>query len=500
MLKKKLDVHCVSPLDKAISKMKAQIQKDIGSNTDYPKIILIGNTGSGKSSLSCALANLGLIVSVGVGHKLILNGKGVLAGGTSVTKQPQLLINHNNKKILCDCPGFCDTFGTLQEIKNSFIIDYLFQSDPSKENCFKVLLVASACEIAASRGQIIADSINRAAEMLQDPSQIEQGLGLVITKAEQDRNAQDYLEELQENPTNEMIRWCQFFSDHIDQVFVMPIPSRSEIGKQYSFDDKERLLNFLNSNYMINPIHKITLSESARSQMENLQMMHVQAVSDIIRDVFEKISIKFKNEDQSINLERWLAMMNTMINKRINNTITLKEFINENIPNEGEFNIFFDQLKHYENFDSFINKALNTPCISTSIHKAISTCLYNVIDELKTLIKYSKRIEEQIMEIDENDRRMEEIQEQSRMQSKMLEEQRKYIQEKKEERKKILEQLDEMQAKLIETNKQLAQIERDKKRKGIIGAIANLGIGIVESLITKNPIPAITGVIGAVLC
>lgn len=482
-----LNVDSIDPLSDAINDLQIKTQQEIGQYPNLPIIMLIGNTGAGKSSISLALANEQLTISKGNGNKIILEGKGIQSGGKSCTRQPSVFYDSVNQLILCDCPGFEDTGGVDQEIINSFIIDYLFQAKPNSMNRFKILIVASISEIATSRGQIISSSISRAAEMLMDPEQIERGLGLVITKSEQGLSAADYVEQIDDNPHESMIKWCEFFKNHLDRVFVFPCPPRNAVGQNYQFDDRNRLLEFLKRDHLINPAHKITLSESAKRQMETLQIIHSGKVTEIIKQMFDKIATKIRKEKNSADFQIWLDLMEKMVDKNINSKNQLRDFVNENISNNGEFDSYYQQLEGFENFDSFIKRALESQTISTAIQLSIQRCLYEMIEEIKKSIYYCNVIEENNKEIEEKDRVIEDQREEQRKLITEIDGQKEQLKNNLEQRKKMMDQLNHMQEILDRQNQELVQI-RNQRRSSGGGFFKCLG-GWIVSVLTANPLP-----------
>ena len=138
--------------------MEKSLKTIIEKCENYPRIYLLGPTGSGKSTLMCCFTNNPPIVTGTKGNGLILKGTGVGFGGNSCTTIPQIAIDNENKLIYCDSPGFNDTKGLEQEIINSFIIDYMLSS---KNNQAKILLVVSVHELMAQRQQNFSETIEQ---------------------------------------------------------------------------------------------------------------------------------------------------------------------------------------------------------------------------------------------------------------------------------------------------------------------------------------------------
>ena len=280
-----------------IKKEDKRIKEIITPFADKTKVIMIGPTGSGKSSLSCALCQKKLIVRFGKGEKIELESEGVMSGGKSITKFPALIPDNQLNLLYCDCPGFEDTNGTLSEIKNAFMIDSLFQQHHYCTNKIKILLVISYSDIDSIRKQLVVDNIKRISKMFSNPNKIKKSIGLVITKCEKRRTAKGLLEEMDDNSDPILSNWCQFFLKKLDHVFLFPMPELKDVNEQYKgFDDHERLIQFLLNDPLINPQHAITLSKYAEENLKRIKLSHQKKEDDMISDFFKKIQFLYRNE------------------------------------------------------------------------------------------------------------------------------------------------------------------------------------------------------------
>lgn len=116
-----------------VCKLQKYIKQQIQPNSDKIKVLLIGITGSGKSSVSCCLAHKDLTIQKDKGDTIALFGKGVQSGLKSVTREPSIIADQDFNILYCDCPGFEDTNGFFQEIINAFANDYLFENFSGKK-------------------------------------------------------------------------------------------------------------------------------------------------------------------------------------------------------------------------------------------------------------------------------------------------------------------------------------------------------------------------------
>lgn len=408
LAQKRTFASSVDYLNEEINEAIDSIEKKIKDIYYYQKVVLIGNTGAGKSTLSCALMGIILEIVQGAGKQMILEGEGVGEGLQSYTQQPTLLVDNNHSFILCDCPGFEDTSGIEKEIINSFIIDNLFHSDQKYENKFTVLLVASESDLFSTRGHFIKESFERVEEMFEDKTQIEKGIGLVITKSDPNLSGEDYLDQLNRNAPTETKKWLNYFKRNPERVFVMPKPSIYSAGEKYVFKEKEKLIHFINKNYIVNPSHQIVLSTDATIELENLQIKNEGLAKTNVKTIFKKIITNLikSNNQNSQSLNDWINNIQIMINKEIDNSQDLENYIKTSFTKNEMVNEQINNLKNCEKIDSFLNKVLKKSSIRSTIKEEIHTCLYEineiinsnlqVVKEKEKISKINKEKEDQI--------------------------------------------------------------------------------------------------------
>lgn len=262
-------------LEQEIQKESERIKRIVEPFADKTKVILVGPTGSGKTSISCSLCQKKLIVRFNDNEKIELESEGVMSGGQSITKFPSLIPDDNLNLLYCDCPGFEDTNGTISEIKNAFMIDSLFQQYNHSTNKVKILLVFSYSDIDSIRRQVIVENIKRLSKMIINPNKLKESVGLVITKCSKRRTAKGLINEINEKPDPILNNWCQHFLKNLDHVFLFPLPNEEDVDKEYNcFDDRERLINFLQNDPLINPKHRIILSKYAEENLKRIKLNH----------------------------------------------------------------------------------------------------------------------------------------------------------------------------------------------------------------------------------
>lgn len=420
----KLTPEEVENVNQVIKHIQENIMNSIGRDPNMIRVILMGITGSGKSCIACALSKKDLTVCIGKGRRVELQGEGVQSGCKSVTREPSITPDNETKMIYCDCPGFEDTEGFLQEIINSFVMDCLFEKkEKSQRIKFKIMLVASAQEIDAQRGKAILQSILRLEEMFTNHDQLRNGIGLIITKGESDTTGQDYIDLLNDNPPPKMLEWCQFFLGHTDRIFLFPKPPRSEEHNKYHFDDRDKVIRFLSTNPLVDPDHQVALSETARLKMKNLRSIHSQNVSDKIQALWIKISAQFRKEQNSDEMGKWIDIMHEILKTKVRNAKGFADVIKNHIPNSQQYAAEIQSLAEYEIFDNFIDKVLYSEQETSCLSEAVRAWVHQAIIELeksqtqaiksefqqKELSKQKEMIEKQDQLQKEHERKVEEM-------------------------------------------------------------------------------------------
>ncbi|MHB9148137.1 MAG: lipase family protein [Candidatus Amoebophilus sp.] len=179
------------------------LQQEMGeiSNIAYgevekPLIVLMGDTGAGKSTIADWLTGKKMFSiqdpdfasSDPIDNKFhfILSdtqnstydvSSRIAPGVKSKTITPELW-PAKGEWVYADCPGFNDTRGPLQKIKNALYIQALFKHD----NLVKFLLVMEPDSLTGVRGQGVVKALTNLKNMFKDPYKLRNSISLVITK------------------------------------------------------------------------------------------------------------------------------------------------------------------------------------------------------------------------------------------------------------------------------------------------------------------------------
>lgn len=196
------------------------------------KVYIIGNTGSGKSSLLNALVGDDLKVEYGIAKRIQLAGPGIYSGYRKESnKNITIKSNKDLNLTFYDSIDFYDEEHLITE---------------NQENKFKVILVVSDSETMACNGNIFWDDLAKTKDLFHDQEYLKKNFALVITKSNPEISGSDYIDMICDGNLNEeKEKWSQFFRSHIDQVFTFPKPPRKNVGMQYEFEEREKLIQFL---------------------------------------------------------------------------------------------------------------------------------------------------------------------------------------------------------------------------------------------------------------
>lgn len=236
-----------------IEELKNHISlKDINFPIDESNDVLtliFGNTGSGKSTLASILAGLQVMVRKSQRcRRAFLECEHSYKGGLSLTRSPTILFDSNNKIIYADCPLLYDCEGPKQEIINLFYIHYLLDLATKNNHKIKILLVVTSDEIELDHPRSVCSLFRRIEEIFPNKEQLERAVGIVITKGDPECEGIEYINDLYDNPTETILKWCRFFLDNPNKVFTLPKVSKKMVDTVFQYEDKNKLISFLKDN------------------------------------------------------------------------------------------------------------------------------------------------------------------------------------------------------------------------------------------------------------
>lgn len=293
-----------------------------------------------------------------------------------------------------DCPGFEDSNGTQQEIVNAFAINYLLKMLTGGSNKIKILLVIGSDEIVASRSKSIYLNFQRMEEMFPNKKELKNGFGIIFTRADPCKEGIDYIEQLNEEAKPLVKEWCNFFMEHEDRVFTLPKVTRNDIDKEYEYEQKGKLIEFLTKDQLINPNHFISLSETAKNDLEKELNKRRELLDDLLTLIFETIYSQINKIDKTEKANEWSNILQRFIQLEIHDIKELRNALKNNLNNDclASLSNYLQSLDDFEAFDSFISQAINIQT-NTKIQKIFRSKATIAISQLNLIKQHVQTME-----------------------------------------------------------------------------------------------------------
>ena len=211
------------------------VDDNMKKNAHMRLIVLLGATGSGKTSLMHALAKTSMRAAAEDGmarlagrYAITPNGTAavnigkVAGGGRSVTSDVRPFKVGNI--IYCDGPGFFDTNGGFTEMSNTLLMNEVLRRG------VKILLVVSNDELLARRGEAAKETMDYLKSLLPDErtdraERMAMSIGIVISKGTLSGTIGDVFAILEGKENHHWL--IDYLSDHRkENAFWFPAPTR----------------------------------------------------------------------------------------------------------------------------------------------------------------------------------------------------------------------------------------------------------------------------------
>lgn len=298
------------------------------------RLVLMGETGVGKTTVGNYLTGISLEAFTGLDSKLHLRG-GVGIGHQmrSETGVPNLFKSEDNSLAVVDCPGINDVNGLDQQIKNAFYVYSLFNgyaSNPRLQNLHVAFVVRDSAIEVAGRGIGLHSSIKEAVRLVSNAHDaVKENFSLIVTGGSKTvESIKSALSEIKGHwdsvHSNEGLEACRerrqaaaFLGDLLDsgheRIFLFPEPT--SVGENYVCDIRENLMDnlsrsnnnplpILDVNIVVSDEVTTLILELANDLKENIINFQMEALAQYQKNFLDPIR-EVLESDQNISEERY---------------------------------------------------------------------------------------------------------------------------------------------------------------------------------------------------
>ncbi|WPX99760.1 Putative GTP-binding and tetratricopeptide repeat-containing protein (plasmid) [Candidatus Megaera polyxenophila] len=330
---------------------------NISNNKIEQSVLVVGDTGNGKSTLVNALTDKRLeshFVKKGMKGSYVINlssdEQGATIGATAVSETtiPKSWFDQKSKIVYWDCPGFEDTKGVEQDIANGFFIKQIFDNS----EMVKILLVTSENQITSDRCAVFLRLTQKLASMFKDIDKVAGGISLVVTKAGEGVDPQGVREELMlVKKDHESSKESSTFKDpNLKKLFDTIISPKSKIGIFYT-PTKEGLLSknlefcksIVNikdavngSSYIYKPEINIPISDKSKVAIHGVYDYEKQDLSNVLTKLFldiQSISDHYVYKDLALIIKKLYSIQNEVNLHKFDNYYNYMETLCSYIKN-----------------------------------------------------------------------------------------------------------------------------------------------------------------------
>ena len=457
----------LDPLLQAIQQTERAVQSKLSSlRPDSPRVLVLGTTGSGKSTLVQGLAGKPLGASspkkgrrtLGVLEADSLPGFVIGHGLGSETQLPNLFYDQPLGLLYCDCPGFMDSRGINQEVVNAFAINQLFEA----QSPIKIVLALQESEFDGARGMEAVGQLNRLMTLVPDLAQLLKALVLVVTKGTYApiEKVQGLLSDVAEEKDKRQrlgsdfsdlvapLAFLEVLAQNPSKVFSLPLAA---VDGPYKFPDRSGILASLKRDGVTGIRHILCLDESVLYGVLR-QMDKMGNIQSLVRGFVETAQTDYRVKPET--LKEWSVFVEALMRSR--DSAQMISHLEQSLPAhiKKQFALLIDELKRAQRYVDFAKQVAKGSSKDFPIPQTFDVLvpyLVNMQMELGQLIAKQALIQKQQAETDLLKKKMEAASSQNQESQQEI---RRQIQEVQYRAQQEKEQLSSQLSSLMQRQKQ----------------------------------------------
>jgi len=338
--------HIEKILESSITKYKSILESSVNRNI----IVVLGNTGAGKSTLINFIIGKELIgnkfKNVELKNPEDTSAMAIGSGGGSQTLLPQFVMLKDSN--LYDMPGFGDTRGTAINLVNASFIKRIIENAKTT----KFLFVAGLDELIAKRGENFKEFVEVIKKIIPNEN-IEDFSALIVTRSDQDN--EETLIEFVEQKSPGITSDIPFIKKKMAQMSKPDKKGRLDNDESIKIKD---MISKMNSK----KINKVNIAASYNQHtLKDLKKIYQEGIKTIQEERFHH---NFDEKQLNIltieQLEEKRLYFEFTLNSEIYEHFKLSPFVANVRPISEEIfdNAWSEMLVHIKNQSMIVQKKI----------------------------------------------------------------------------------------------------------------------------------------------
>lgn len=313
----------------------------------------------------------------------------------SFSRLPEIMNEETNKITIVDTNYFeSGTRNPIDEIIEASAMHSLLNENHKEIKLKILLIIRCSCIKTSSHDRPIHDLFAILDKMFPNLTESEKkAIGIVFTCEYHGRNKEYYLMQLKKRVMQPTDKWIYYFKSHPEQVFLVPEASDEMLGQIFTFDDKERLIDFVGKDHLINPTAEIVVNNEANLYLEDSVRYYFADFLNEVEIIVNKITDIYQTINNVDELNKWSECIQNISKIEINNPSDFKNAIENNlIDGKSELKRSFEKLDELNDFHKFYSDVLKI--VYQNFFNSLKSHIGEEIHKLMSdLISYKNKIQ-----------------------------------------------------------------------------------------------------------